>query len=283
MSRSIRLTDGWSFARGTAEDASEAFRPVSVPHDWAIEGSVPVNQENGTSQGFRTERGIGWYRRSLTLEKQPGMRYFLDFDGVMEESTLWVNGTAVGGHGWGYSPFRLEITDAIHGGVNELLLRCDCSARPADRWYSGCGLYRPVSLLTVPAEWLDDRRIVVRTVFAGEQARVTVSTGTEKPVQAALLLDGQTVARAEGTAQLTLNVADPQRWSAVTPTLYTLTLRFRDGSDEVSLRIGLREAVFTTEGLRVNGEPVYLRGVCVHQDVACVGIAATGDLWRQRL
>ena len=100
------------------------------------------------SQGFRDRWGIGWYKKTLNIEeKKKGKRYLLYFGGVYENAVLWVNGMKIGSHKYGYSSFKMDITDAVQSGDNELLMRVDNSVSPADRWYSGCGIYRDVTLL----------------------------------------------------------------------------------------------------------------------------------------
>ena len=283
MYRNILLADQWFFARGNQDAPSEAFRPVRIPHDWAMDGAVQENVPRGESQGFFNRRGIGWYRRQLSIRKEPGLRYQLNFDGVMENSTVWVNSHEAGGHGWGYTPFRLNITEALQNGANEILLRCDCSCTPPDRWYSGCGLYRPVTLICVPEIHLDERNVVLHTDVCKEKASIRVDTGVAFPVKVELMLDGTPVTEAEGTDSIDLEVSHPSLWSAETPVLYTLILTLADGSDRISMKVGLRKYSWGVHGITINDRPVYLRGVCVHQDIACVGIAATKDLWRQRL
>lgn len=108
------------------------------------------------SQGFRDRWGIGWYKKTLNIEeKNKGKRYLLYFGGVYENVVLWVNGMKIGSHKYGYSSFKMDITDAVQSGDNELLMRVDNSVSPADRWYSGCGIYRDVTLRIVPENHLD--------------------------------------------------------------------------------------------------------------------------------
>ena len=277
------LTENWLFARGTLDAPAEVFQPVRIPHDWAIVDTAPEYVPMGESQGFFTRRGIGWYRNTFSYRKMPGMRTFLNFDGVMENSTVWVNGNEAGGHGWGYTPFRLDVTEYMQSGENTIEVRCDCSVTPPDRWYSGCGLYRPVSLLTVPDVHLDDRKVVLHTELSEGAACLQIRTGLDAPVTAQLYLRGSLKAEGMGREDLTLHVMRPELWSAETPVLYDLVLSLVDGSDRIGMRVGLREVSVNLDGIRVNGKKVYLRGVCLHQDIPCVGIAATPDLWRSRL
>ncbi len=144
MSRTetLLMTD-WEFALNDG-----AFTHITLPHDWAI--SVPVNRhmEHGGSQGFRERWGMGHYKRKLFLsEKKQGRRYYLDFGGVYECCRVYVNGIDAGGQKYGYSPFRLDITDTVKAGENDIVVTVDNTQRPADRWYSGCGIYRTVKLV----------------------------------------------------------------------------------------------------------------------------------------
>ena len=120
------------------------FEEVELPHDWAITMPFDRKMEEGGQQGFRDRWGIGWYRRKMTVTDAPGHRRFLEFGGVYENCTVWVNGICVGGHKYGYSTFSLEVTKALVPGENEIVVKVDDSVMPVDRWYSGCGIYRTV-------------------------------------------------------------------------------------------------------------------------------------------
>ena len=89
------------------------FAEVDLPHDWAV--SRPFNKvmEDGMSQGFRDRWGIGWYKKILHIEeKKKGKRYLLYFGSVYENVVLWVNDMKIGSHKYGYSSFKMDITDA---------------------------------------------------------------------------------------------------------------------------------------------------------------------------
>ena len=278
----IALMKGWRFALdavGGRPDDSD-FKPVCLPHDWAVLAPADEHAALGGAQGFFNRSAVGWYRRALRIGEIPaGSRCWLEFGGVSENCTLWVNGVEIGGQRYGYTPFRLDVTDALRPGENELLLRVDCTAEPADRWYSGCGIYRTVKLCILPEDCLDSRQIAVTT---GADGFVRIRTGREDEVQAALLdAEGRTVASGTGREEIALRVASPCLWTAETPYLYTL--RLSTASDEISLRIGLRESCLRPDGLYINGRRTILKGVCLHQDFACRGVAVKAELWRARL
>lgn len=288
------------------------FAEVDLPHDWAV--SRPFNKEmdDGAPQGFRDRWGIGWYKKTVTLEeKKEGMRYFLYFGGVYENATLWVNDKEIGTHKYGYSSFQMDITDEIKAGDNELLMRVDNSVTPADRWYSGCGIYRNVALHIVPEEHLDLWEIQVHTKLEGADAIVEVETNSTVPVQGILcpirksienddadtnntdindtdyedaeaqeVLFAETSESLDGTLQF--HVKNAKLWSADDPQLYRLILSTEN--DKVSVNIGIREVVFDSKkGMLVNGVPTKLKGVCLHQEAGCLGTAVTKEIWRERL
>ena len=110
------------------------FIEVDLPHDWAVSRPFNKAMDQGGAQGFRDRWGIGWYKKTLNIEeKKKGKRYLLYFGGVYENAVLWVNGMKIGSHKYGYSSFKMDITDAVKSGDNELLMRVDNSERREDR------------------------------------------------------------------------------------------------------------------------------------------------------
>ena len=141
---------GWRFCL-TDKDASAAdyddsdWRILNVPHDWAIEGDFLASNPSGAGGGA-LPGGIGWYRKSLRVEKLNNERVFLEFDGIYMNSTIYVNGQKVGYRPYGYSSFEYEISKYLKVGDNVVAVKVDNSDQPNSRWYSGCGIYRHVWL-----------------------------------------------------------------------------------------------------------------------------------------
>ena len=131
------------------DDAS--WRTVSVPHDWSVglefNSSSPATYEGGYLDG-----GDAWYRTTVSVDKQPGRRYVLCFDGVYMESTVYVNGQQVHKNYYGYNPFAVDATEQMVSGVNTIAVFVR-NEQPSSRWYSGSGMIRPVELVTL----LDDQ------------------------------------------------------------------------------------------------------------------------------
>ncbi len=299
MARSItELMTGWEFSSGEQPAPAGCGQAIDLPHDWAINRPMVNPMDWGVDQAFRDWWGIGWYRRVLTLDsKVPTRRYLLDFDGVYENSTISVNGVEVGGQAYGYTPFRLDITDALREGDNEILVRVENLDAPTDRWYSGAGMYRTVQLIDVPATHLDERDLVVlqHIDLAANEAEVRIAQDADCQLPeaqssaiVATLRDttGAVIVEASGNLNdgVMLQVQQPQLWSAEHPYLYTLTVALADGSDAVERHIGLRTVTFDADhGMFVNGVKTIFRGVCLHQDMGCVGSAAKREVIRARL
>lgn len=296
------LSDGWEFAK--EECREDNFHKVTLPHDWAAGVPFDRNMEEGESQGFRSRFGVGWYRSRMTIgQKQEDANYYLEFGGVCENCTVWVNGKEAGGQKYGYSTFRLDVTELVEEGENQLLVRVDTTARPADRWYSGAGIYRKVKLIRTGKEHFDPWEVRVHTHIKGKEdgtpsygaskgheASVTVCAGlVGKRVRAELFdADNTLVAEAEGDGgSLELSAGNIRLWSAEEPNLYMLALFLMEGeqvADRVSLRIGFRRIeLIAGQGMFVNGSRVKIKGVCLHQDVGSLGLAAVKEIYRQRL
>lgn len=296
MRKIWNLNKNWYFKF----DGEEAF-PVTLPHDWMISRPFQKIMKEGCSQGFRDRWGIGWYRRSLTVKKQPDIIYRLRFDGIYENSTVWVNGIPAGGRKYGYSSFDLDVTEYLRDGDNEILVKADNTASPVDRWYTGAGIYRNVSLECLPKEHLEQEHIQVEINLELPQgaeteprAELVIHTGVSLPVKAKITVEGKTFQGISREGLLILQASGFELWSAEHPKLYELQLQLFQkeedtGTEEaaldvVKLPVGFRKAeLFPDKGLFVNGEPVKLKGVCVHQDAGCFGTAVTKEIWKERL
>ena len=139
----------WLFVLGDSAQMSQVdyndsyWRRLDVPHDWAVEGDFYVGHPSGAGGGA-LPGGIGWYRKHFSLTSVVDQKYFLEFDGVYMNSTVYVNGQEVGFRPYGYSSFEYDITPYVKEGENVVAVRVDNSDQPNSRWYSGCGIYRHV-------------------------------------------------------------------------------------------------------------------------------------------
>jgi beta-galactosidase len=322
--RSVRTTlafDGdWRFLKSDAAGAEApafadaSWRRLDVPHDWSIEG--PFDEKNPTAgAGGYLPSGIAWYRKHFTLPAtdQAG-RVFIEFDGVMQNSDVWINGQHLGHRPFGYVSFRYELTGKINFGPNAqnvLAVRVDTSVQPASRWYSGAGIYRHVRLVVTDPVHFEQWATFVTTpeISSGAQSAATVRVESsvvnqsETPRDVALhvaLIDdaGKTVAQGDTTPQTVaagqagnfqreLKLTDPKLWDLETPHLYRALVSVRSGGrtlDEEAVPFGIRDARFDADrGFFLNGKNFKIKGVCLHQDASAFGVAVPLSVWEQRL
>src|SRR6266699_5477127 len=162
--RQLPLDSNWRFSLGDAADADKTafddnkWRTLDVPHDWSIEGPFDQKNPSGGAGGF-LPAGVGWYRKHFTLPASDAeRRVFIDFDGVMANSDVWINGFHLGKRPYGYASFRYELTGHLAFGnqtSNVLAVRADNSQQPASRWYSGAGIYRHVRMVVADPVHID--------------------------------------------------------------------------------------------------------------------------------
>ena len=136
---------------------------VDVPHDWSFEKGVRVGGDQGQGGGYH-DGGIGWYRKSFTVEKESlSKTTYVNFDGVYMNSEVWINGQYLGKRPYGYISFRYDISKYLNEGENILALRVDNSLEPSARWYHPCGIYAPVTLVEVSKNHIAPHGVFVTT------------------------------------------------------------------------------------------------------------------------
>jgi beta-galactosidase len=289
-------------AGNIAFDDSE-WRPLDLPHDWAIE--LPFeNDPSLSSKGYyplgRTypATSVGWYRRVFELSaSDAGKRITIEFDGSYRETMVVFNGFYLGHHSGGYDPFSFDVTDfANPGGRNVLLVRVD--ATMSDGWfYEGAGIYRHVWLVkTHPVHVKQWGTFVTAEVRSGDaplsirtdvinhaksaQNTLVVSTILDpsgKPVGRTVTETTSIPERNERAFEQKIVVNRPQLWSLEERNLYRLVTEVRLGEeivDRYETPFGIRTIKFDAEkGFFLNSKPVKLKGTCNHQDHAGVGAA----------
>jgi beta-galactosidase len=285
----------------------ETWERVDLPHDWAIEGPWLTEGPYG-GMGRLPSWGIGWYRKQLDIPAtDAGKSIFLDIDGAMSYATVWLNGQLVGGWPFGYTSWRVDLTPyMVPGGKNQLAIRLD-NPPHSSRWYPGAGLYRNVWLTKTNPVHVGHWGTFVTTRDISEDAAtihlaVTIDNDSEEDtsvqtVTEVFALDtdgaklGDAVARFEPletpvaageSAHLESSVTldNPRLWGprpTQTPHRYVaVTTLWQEGHpvDHYETRFGIRDLRFDpNEGLFVNGESIYIKGVNLHHDLGALGAA----------
>lgn len=306
------------FVQDRFDDRS--WEHVTLPHDWAIAGpfyegwGAPVSG----GMGRLPTPGVAWYRKKLDLPaSDAGKSIFLDVDGAMSYAMVWLNGHLVGGWPYGYASWRVDLTPyVVPGKQNQLAIRLD-NPNDSSRWYSGGGIYRNVWLVkTSPvhvAHWgtylttpdVSTSRATVGlevTVDNDLDKAVTVQVATDlfaadpegrrtgkpvarmAPAKATIAPDGKE--KVKGWATL----STPSLWGpppTQTPHIYIAeTTVSVDGKvlDRYETRFGIRSLVFDgDQGLLVNDERIFIKGVNLHHDHGALGGAFNVRAARRQL
>ena len=314
----ILLNNGWKFINKEVSIAEkpgyndQSWEDVNVPHDWAISGHFDMNIdlqwtqviEDGEKKprlrtgrtGALPEYGVGWYRINLpvtTADKD--QKIYLEFDGAMSLTKIYVNGVYVGEHPYGYSSFSFDITKYIQlGSENVLAVRLE-NKPESSRWYSGAGLYRNVRIVKTEKTHVSCWGTFITTPqITKNKAVVNIRTEIEndRPTQDKVKLvteiynaSGQKVASVSSTQspnnQLTFNqntqIKNPELWSIETPVLYkAVSTVFVNNviTDEYTTTFGCRSIRFDKDsGFFLNEKPVKIQGVCMHHDLGALGVA----------
>ena len=287
------LGDDPAFAEPGFND--DTWRELHLPHDWSVEGQFSADNPS-TPSGGALPGGIGWYRKHFTApdgvfgpDGRPVKSVRVEFDGVFMNSTVYVNGQALGTRPYGYSSFSYDITSCLRPGDNLIAVRCDNADQPNSRWYAGCGIYRNVRLVTTEPVHVAYNGIFARaTQISDAEATVTVSVETEGCAPDAVLdyevriLDarGRAVAVAKEAGgpvfETALKVRNPHRWDIDDTYLYTALVTVASGGreDVGGTRFGIRTTSWDADkGFFLNGRPLKMLGVCLHHDMGCLGTA----------
>lgn len=289
-----------------------AWQSVTLPHDWAV--ALPfVKDKSLSSHGFKPvgwkfpEHSEGWYRRTFSLPvADQDKRVFVKFDGVYRDCDVWLNGYYLGNHQGGYMEFMFDVTNFLRFDQENLLVVKVDATEYEGWWYEGAGIYRHAWLIKKSPLHVPEHGTYVTTEVADGGARVRVETtlrqSGDADVEAALALQlkdatGRVVAEqrqatrvsAGGTQTLTtdLTLDKPRLWSLDDPYRYTLVTTIgTDGRtvDRTQVPVGVRTLRFDPqEGFFLNGKSVKVKGACVHQDHAGVGVALPDRLHAYRI
>ena len=298
----------------SAKFDDSSWQQVRLPHDWAA--TLPYAPQASHSHGYKTvgfkypETSVGWYRKSLTVgPEDEGKRIFLQFDGIFRDARVWFNGFYLGNEPSGYLTQVYDVSEYVHfGGENLICVRADATLE--EGWfYEGAGIYRDVWLLKRGEVGVAPFGTFVRASLSAPydravlQVETRVENGALLPrkclVQHILLdADGHEVGRTQPSAlsleakqtlalEQRLEVDRPRLWNTEDPYLYKVqTLVSVDGRvvDSYETVTGFREVAFDADkGFLLNGKPLKLKGVNMHQDHAGVGAAIPEALLRWRI
>ncbi len=256
---------------------------LRVPGDW--------NTQDPTLLRFE---GVVWYQRDFDFAPQPGARTFFHVGAANYKAVIWINGKRLCEHEGGFTPFDCDATALIHSGSNFVVAAVDSTRHQDDipsllyDFYDYGGLTRDVSLITVPAQFIDDYRVQLlhRGTFAQDTAAARTiagyvhvegaSAGTEVSVSIPEAGVSVTVATdSSGRAAFQAEARRLELWSTTDPKLYTVQLRA--GADTLTDQIGFRDVRVDGTRILLNGKPVALLGANMHAEAPVRGGRAYSD------
>lgn len=292
------FNDGWTVrTRGSMFESMTGTEgtPVTLPHDALL--STARSADDGSPHLGYFHEGSWTYAKSIDVPTSwRGQRVTLEFEGAYRDAMIFVNGALAAHWANGYSGFTVPLDPYLAYGATNTI-EVETQIRDDSRWYSGAGIYRPVSLLTsglthitpsglrVATPEIDDEvAVVAATTEVVNESTTTVtieasldihdSEGalvTSDPVRATLLA-GERIPVRHRTY-----VRNPRRWSVESPHLYSASVRLSEGEhrlDTATTTFGIRTlSLDPVRGLRINGESIKLRGASLHLDNGVLGAA----------
>lgn len=242
----------------------DAAETLQVPGDW-----------NTQKEALMFYEGTIWYHKNFTLNKSTDKRYVVNFGAVNYQAIVYVNGNKVGSHEGGFTSFQFDISQYLTDGDNFITLKVD-NRRERDQvptvntdWWNYGGITRDVSILTLPKSYVANYKVELNSqnpnVIQGEiwlagaknnNPNVTVSIPE-------LGVKTQVKANNQGKATFSIN-AKPQLWSPKSPKLYQVSVSYN--GELLEDKIGFRTVVTQKEKILLNGQPIFLRGISLHEE-----------------
>lgn len=267
---------GW--AQPAFDDST--WSKVRVPHDWGVE--KPFDSDRAYGDAFLDVTGIGWYRLKFRVESgelrvggrsvpiPANGKVFFECDGAMSYAMFYLNGKFLGGWPYGYTRWRVDLTEALGNGEREtgkgehvIAVRCH-NVKDSSRWYTGGGLFRDCRLLVCPEDYVVPGSVFITTPeVTSKRATVRVRYEMSK----------------SGKKDYSFTVDNPRLWDIDDPYLYTVDIE----GDEY--RYGIRTISFNSDERRfqLNGRTVPLNGVSIHHDFGVLGAAWNRAAMKRRL
>ena len=305
----------WEFSLSqenvSINDISQSeFKTLNLPHDWAVENEFDQSLgDDAIGTGYLPSKGYGYYKKTFDIPFDENKVTYVLFDGVYNNSEVSINGTKLGFHPYGYSPFYFNISKYLNkdGKNNVISVKIDHTRFADSRWYTGAGIYRNVELIStnklhipiwgtfvttpqvskakatvniaisVKNDFSSDENVMVKTVIEAANGNAVSSVNTEIKITANSL---------EKISQ-NIDIVNPSLWSVDTPNMFkAVTSIIKNGKevDSYTTNFGIRSIKFDTDkGFFLNGENMKIKGVCIHHDAGMVGTAIPKGVLKRRL
>lgn len=237
---------------------------LMVPGDW-----------NTQAEELKWYEGTIWYQRDFNYSKKEGKKVFIHFGAINYEAHVYVNGKKVGNHKGGFTPFSFDVTDALEEGKNFVVVKVDNSRKKeavpneSTDWWNYGGITRSVSLIEVPEIFIQRFKLQLEKGSKNQLKGYVKLKGASSPQGVtiripALKIEQKITTDANGLATISINAEDLQLWNTQTPKRYEVQVSTKE--DQLTDLIGFRSIEVKGQDILLNGEKIFLKGICVHEE-----------------
>lgn len=248
------------------EQSFDSSDQLAVPGDW--------NSQRADLDRYRSRV---LYQKDVAIDVKKDQRYFVHFGGANYTTDLFVNDQLVGRHQGGYTSFNFDVTEFVKDGVNRIIARVDAqldestipTMRTSDFWKYG-GLIGDVGLITVPQTFIQQYQFYLADLESNTIKGWVQLDGPDSANQTVVVNIGKAKVKARATtdssgrAEFEISPKTLSLWSPASPTLYDVNIK--QNRERITDKIGFR--TIATDGLNIvlNGKPIKLRGISMHEE-----------------
>ena len=262
-------------ANGYFKDAKPKTKSDLIEYDFDTSASLKVPGDwNTQEERLLLYEGTIWYKKSFDYQRKENTRLFVYFGAANYIADVYLNGEKIGRHEGGFTPFNFEVTNLVRDKKNSLIVKVDNKRRRdavptlITDWWNYGGLTRQVQLVETPLTFVQDYFIQLQK---GSRDRISGwarlngnklnQKFTVRIPEAGISKDFAT--DENGYAEISFN-ADLTLWSPNNPKLYDVAIEAE--TDRVQDQIGFRSIETRGTEILLNGRPIFLRGVCIHEE-----------------
>lgn len=270
----VNFNDNWKYRHLNSD---EEWQSVTLPHDAAMYERRSADAEAGVNTGWFEGKDYEYIKTFTVPADYENKNVIFEFEGVYHNAEVYINGVLAVFRPYGYTNFYVTADKFLkYGEENEMRVVAKNADQPNSRWYSGAGIYRPVTMFAGDKKRITLNGVKIRTLsLYPAVVEVMVNTTGVGGVTVAIEKDGEellsvTGEQKDGSAVFALEIPDAKLWSVDSPELYTCRVKYC--GDEQVHAFGIRTLTCDhTNGLCINGERVIIRGACIHSDNGILG------------
>lgn len=274
------IIDPYQQGRKTAIYRNRALKDKADFKEYAFEGGLRLNVPsdwNSQIPELKYYEGTMWYARKFEINKKSDENLFLYFGAVNYRCRVYLNGTLIGSHEGGFTPFQFNVTNVVKEGGNFLAVEVD-NTRTADAipalsfdWWNYGGITRDVMLVHTPKNYIRDYFIQLDK-YDSDRIHAEVQLSAQNAGQLVkieipeLKIANKVFTDGTGLAKATFRVRNLERWSPQTPKLYQVIVSSE--VDEVKENIGFRNLYVKNTQIYLNDSPVFMKSIGLHEEIS---------------